>query len=1608
MLEQWYFCCCIKASPSSTNAFLSILETLGNRQSDSQMLYLAYSELRRTDSWMQIYALPFVLRSLRSPHLPENQHDNIVRPYIDSLIESSESFTDSKTTLYKQSSLAIRHLFEGIGFGELTKGLEETARRYDSRKADLETSRTPYLDLKDFLPETMMLAIAADLCEQDEDFAKRLASYLKDLDDEDKVRYLIDDALNHQCGRLAFLIGVVLAKLTRFQSRSELKDTFWQAVLTQDHLVFELEPDLMHCYATLLFEGKGNHTTETIAREIIKESWTMDQLSKIPGKTLKSADPLYRVWFDADPEVRSTLPPIYWKCTLWNLAVQIDSNVTASLLAEFWQIPRTGLSIDIKNPLFKKKKGQSNFKWLADLRVRGVNLSYSKSAKIALEDEHRWLFDSPWIERSRKQSSNRDSDWYIKSIVQPGNLIRLISGVDVASKILQNIDDESPVLLTYCSFIGHATDVINKVYGKWLIEHNQGGDEKIGYPSKLNIPLTGITLFSHQQATALGSGRLTSVSPESFVKVLKNYDKYLASEAEEESNPQKRGFLEKVFPEACIAWISDAYPGAVKNSSTERWLPWIPYVYKCYSRSRNHSPNSKREAALIYHFLGNEDAISLNYNEFDWRKPKNELYHRSLLLSPPSLTIEEWNISWDEKEKRIDQSSVLSYRIVRTLQRLQALGREYSTPEEVPEDKRSWLSDWKDYISAVSQKRGLDRFTRLMLLEVIQNRLLQNSEDLKVITYVLLEYGCAYDLQNLIEYIYTVDSDGLLLPSTSAKQELQRAFAQSMFDFAKRNIAELSDINSQRRAQSPREARIILRNAELFNATLSRIVYAVSPSNEDLLRQFNQILEGALQNKCRVGSLRSQKYDVEPRQLRKEIVVASGRSIVDDWSIRGVVFDLNRFSTTLFYDDVELAEDVNNLFTLSKAETEALMENVGTQTRVLAAIVSVSNNPESEDSKFRYVFNCGLTSYFEYSSNDRLAPLDEQFYPYVILTMKWTDRTSVWRVDNAIALKSKLRVGDVKKISHETKVNARMNSTRRKRQPALVLREEGKETQRCENYEPTVWEPNTSALFGDSESEPTNVFSELDSYESWRPYSQDLFGLLLEIFFHKGSRRSVVLTFIEETSSIMGSQQWHFSADIGKNFIVEKQQFTQQAEEEIALQIEDAVAEWNSAIGLLIAVEPVLCDSQIRLQLLRSSVETERLKDDIFDLDIPFDDRNLRWNNLFNESESTNSENPPCIAERSEESDTGWLYRLEDCIPGFPHEVLVIFENPPDEGIQKVDVEVKRWHPTWAILEVEQQAYHEINVKDEKWDDFLDSWLNLQIYSPLCLQKGRSINNSNSNGDVTCLTTENIMVQTEIESLTMQPASLDQRVKIPEKREAEVVVVIEKERLSIDLQPDDIRIDLSQAQRCDGVMARVPRYGEGETYRVIWRTPEETVAEDIVISNLPRGVRITQGSLIKGAKHSKGWTFWIQPRFIRVRALWEIEGSSEVTGNLTYLGVEQKGRPVAEKAPGKLVFLPHLPDSKEHLAKVSEKKSEKASSLPSRMKNITRNSKPWKDAEKGYYCHRAVLQMKGEKILAGDCSTNVDSGQVVLDEVQIRLFERSESLHAIDREFSIE
>lgn len=427
MFAEWYFCCCISANPSDTEAFLSILESIENPESDSRLLYLAYNELRHAQDRMQIYAIPAVLRSLHRENLPA-ELKNTIKRYLKNLVErhlveNVPERVENRLRQLMNSALSDR---------ASTQGTIEAARTFAKDSQDLPERRlspTPYLDLKEFLPETLVLAILADQVENDEKLIGELVDELvtEEVNEQDEtsssspIRTFLEAALDCQFGRLAFRLAASIASLTASEDPESLRSL----IAKKASMAAQAEPDLLQTYAIVLYRDEG--TKETAPRQcqrIIQESLTLSELRNLIREVPNNRDSnaldasFRRVGIQQNTRNRTEcLPVFYWQIALWELAAQIDVSTTADKLAKFWH-PPSDLPQDLSlyvNCSETDDPGQVEVQFKSILNLLGITkkntLKVRKSITLKNNLKKRFhpnegdigLFFSPWIARTKKQ-----------------------------------------------------------------------------------------------------------------------------------------------------------------------------------------------------------------------------------------------------------------------------------------------------------------------------------------------------------------------------------------------------------------------------------------------------------------------------------------------------------------------------------------------------------------------------------------------------------------------------------------------------------------------------------------------------------------------------------------------------------------------------------------------------------------------------------------------------------------------------------------------------------------------------------------------------------------------------------------------------------------------------------------------------------------------------------------------------------------------------------------------------------------------------------------------------------------------------------------------------
>ncbi|MUG94195.1 hypothetical protein F7734_18100 [Scytonema sp. UIC 10036] len=1562
MLTDWYFCCCIKASPTSTKTFLAILETLENTESDGQILYLAYDELRRTDIWMQVYALPQVLKSLKRTDLPQAIEDVIVKPYFYDLIENLSE------ELYEKYQKLINAVLDGAEISFIIRSLIEAIQA--TPRKDSSEIRTPYLDLKEFLLETLVLAIVVTQLEYQLDFAGALEAEIGN--ETSEIKSLLEDSLDYRYGRLAFRLAIQIYQLTAFEQPDELlsliKETPFSAIA--------LEPDLLQSFALVWSRdilSELNQDNKQAVKKIINESIELTELRRLTTKrkqkNTKEFDseefyvPLRRIGIEPNQYLGKNLPIIYWQSVLWEVASQLDAIASAEELGKFWLPPQEvpeNLEIwrSYKN-VAEDWKGQ--LKSLLSVRGERVSISANQGYNLPLEDEHKWLFVSPWISMKRSAQNKRRYPTAEKS----ENLIRLIVASCVSIGLLQTPDNLYSQ--EFSKLIAHASDVIDKTYNKFLNTYNYESNDS-QENTLLTLPLTGLVLFGKRQIQLVGTGQLESISPESFVEILREQNN--ADESHIVSGDEKE-FLESVFPEVLMSWIADGYTSAIGKKASGRWLNLISEVYSYHKHGKHEFPVNQK-AALVMRFLHPQEFR--DYAKFDWRKQTNRswnIHHRSLLLTEPDLPPEEWHKpDWDENNLN------LSSLFIRASERFVSLIN--SSNDLIGSPFQRWRGEWQDCLNQLSKTENLDRFTRLRLVELLAHPHLDLSPvEQKTIVYMLLEYGCTYDLKQMIQYIYFTENSANSIKLKTETRELQETLLLAMHKFLEQHSLSLRQGQNTRSAQDPIATRINLQKVELFQAALSKIIYySWKDRNKKLSQKLAIIRQHSLSEKCLNTKLRKKEFEVELQGTKKQIIQSDENNLIGDWLIKAAIYDPNRFTATLFYEDFDLA-GAENLFEESKSKVQNIIERSSKPFWVLAVLVQVE---ELENNEYSYTFNCGFPFYIIHQDTEKwdLEPSD-----YLTLNIWKHQEKHQWclyteeKKKPIRRLETRLQVGDIQK----RKISDRWKKSL--------------------DFKDYLWYADVSRDFQELAKEKIRpIFAQYTDKGQWIPLDRDLNDLILTAFTDANTSHVAVLTFIEETFESFGEKAWRLFRQPGENYLLTRDAFVA----EDAQAIEQAIGELDNPHSLLMVVEPAIVDDDIvRLALVKTSIKNAELEKFYPQLKSPFDDRNIQWRQLFSDSDES------YVAQKEGKQ---WYYYLQqDFAPGYPRKVRVEWEE--DWRVRQLEIAEfipipGQWNLREAFVRVEHIQYNEIKLSPSKWQEFLNKWLYIRQGDRLTIQQAITALSNEDNGFVICLTEENIRVRVEAESLTMQKISPEQRPKIEEPRIGEIFSIrFDEKPLDIqDININDIPSEVRANNSCKGIFILLPKRNEGSLCKILWKTDTQPIPQEITISNLEQ-LSPRLGSQIIGEQTATGWKFLILTPRISVRALWQKKDLSTKKQELYYLGIpDGENKAIAELKPGQFVFLLQNYKQVGHLAIGDGINFRQGLQRDCHVKNSSKfQNQNWTERRMLY--RRAVLQI-ADQLLIGNCSANTPYGNLAINRVQLYLYMKRDGLFELRREFELQ
>jgi hypothetical protein len=1625
MLSEWYFCCCISANPSDTEAYLSILDSLENPESDSKLLYLAYNELGRTEDRMQIYALPAVLKSLHRERLPAGLKSTI-KHYFTHLIESvPESVENSvrqliNLVLSSQSSTTIIRIVNSL--------VQEIQRLPERR-----LSSTPYLDLKEFLSETLVLAILADQLENHERFIDELIAEVNNQDETSSpVGEFLQSALEYQFGRLAFRLSALIVSLTLIEYPDRLRSLISKKASVAAHA----EPDLLQTYAIVLFKQSIIKRTATIqCTYIIQESQTLSELRNLireaQSQDRHNLDASFRrVGIQNTPNRTEGLPIFYWQMALWELAAQIDVSTAVNELVKFWH-PPTGLPIYLRvncSEMDIPEQAEDQFKSLLSLRglKREIPLQINKRPRFNLNNQYAWIFFSPWIARTQKPTN------LYPTADEPAILIRLMGSVFVAIRLLHKVAQEDFSRFEFAArLLAHASDVTA------IVERHYNQNEA----PQLSPALMGLFRFTRRQIKDAGTGKFESIAPQIFVEICKRGQ----SLQEESVNiPLEESlFLNSVLPEVLISWILDAYPSVISPSLSGRWLNLIPDVYNYHIRERHSFPD-RQKAALVTRFLC--PGYSRRPNDgLNWKSQRSsnkslwKVNSRQLLLTE-RLHPDEWiGSQWDEYgvDWGSEPSLEASNRLVYILELLDAIGNhlpDYDVDSTFLEER---FAKWKHCLNSVGETKNLDRFTRLRLLEFLDSPILENrSKEQILLASLLLEYGSIYDIKNLLNRVFSIAADGRTFKETGdARWELQKALLPMIYNrlerhthFLRETNDELDTLSQQKKAQSPRETYKGLQYAELLEEWVTKLLY-LSNLNENAA-DFQDIgqrwadLRHALLERQATTTIRPKTFNIGLHNDQK-LLSPDGEQPLEDLTIKAINCNPNRLTATVFYEEFETT-GVENLFKILPNKISDMKYNSDLPLNVLAVMVDVAEIEQDDPYRWKYTFDCGFEFLLTHSSRECLSfqPCERVKLP--IRQFQEDDKLK-WRVADNLPIKRlphRYRLGDINQIGIDEywKQGQRSWSLQR------LFDKQPEQINDMVERNPTLlnlWDADISRRFCQLDQHiKREVFAKLNAQSEWIPLNLTFSDFLCEVLYSTKDTTIAILTLIKETIGQFGEKAWMFSRQPGENYVIEEHYFLGDDATILADKIASYQNHRDRATGLLISVSIDFESGRVGLKLIDNPIKITKIDRFYPDLSVPFDNRNIRWRELFDHSDER------LFAKKDNLGN--WFFHLPEnrVIPGYPRQVQVVWDRDkqPNQNQQTVDLIITGWNESqWRDCNVIGliPPVHEIRPHNQDWATFLDHWLNLPekryIESGHRVKLTRALGSIYREGDgfVPCLTSENLYILVQAESLTMRPLEHQEKPRISENREAEIFWV---DWVHIPTPPDVKNItippDAVQNHRCVGIITSVPRLStEGTLCQVVWQMSQGIVEQQALQIDNFGELRINQGYKIVGQQRHGGWSFHFEKPNIRARALWSLKPwKSGESDDLYYLGTvpssDGSDLEIAESksSPGQLVRLPHQPNETSHLAVGKEINSKELRFNENSIweENRTSNTAWHRYAfdEVPFRYRRAVLKLN-EQLLIGNCREWIGNEKVTIQTIEVVLAQRDDQKCVLRRRFNL-
>lgn len=736
MLADWYFCACLRLPPREVAAYLDVLGILDSPLTDRRQVHTALAELGRTDSTLQLYALPGVLGALR-----RRRHDQALADDVDRVVQSITALLDGR--LGRELTSLLVDTTSGMATGDLAERLITLLESVPARPtAPPQPALTPYTDLADHAAEAVALTLLSE-------FARTDAAIVAPHCGSDSGLALLNDALAQSYGRFTLLLAsAAVSRAVRDPAQLDrLWRSLWQAGAA------DIEPDLLAATARVFYghpDTVAPPTLGTLEREALTFTdlrlWR-DGVPPRPEATQAALSRFGEPWaLDAD------LTNTVWPAVLWELAAETDPMEAATRLGRWWSVPpglRTEQPLDLPGALGEDTG--SHLQYLVRLRwtEQGHASNKSRRPKAELAPELHIVSGSgdvvdpatgaalysPWLARQgndfypagnlpwselRRRSAFHGAE-------HPGLLLRLLSAATVAIRLLRSgraLDGGSNDYLL--GLVVHAADVFMDARFQRLLEQLEFTREE-PQQSLIRRPILGLVLQVSRAVMRAGTGVHPELPPAVFASFLLDHAGQPGAQGNEKPAQWQRLFSRAAFGIAS-KWIEEALAGYVDDRSNgwfEGQPSWAERVLVAASTSLPDRAGARHRQLLAQLFpsrgrsadddwMARIDQDERAFHQApdddlapgdttDRNQPPRSISY-SEILAAPGYSVQEWVEHDPLAEDLLSKSGApMALSAVRLAALLGEPGPVTGWPYE------DWLDDW---LERLSRANGPSRFAR--------------------------------------------------------------------------------------------------------------------------------------------------------------------------------------------------------------------------------------------------------------------------------------------------------------------------------------------------------------------------------------------------------------------------------------------------------------------------------------------------------------------------------------------------------------------------------------------------------------------------------------------------------------------------------------------------------------------------------------------------------------------------------------------------------------------------------------------------------------------------------------------------------------------------------